>query len=95
MDFSDAIEPVTVLKTRSAELIRKARETRQPVIITQNGKATAVLQDVESYQRQRQALLLLKYISLGERDLRNGEVLSDTDADAHFRDKLKSLAENE
>lgn len=95
MELRDAIEPVTVLKTRSAELIRRARETRQPVIITQNGKATAVLQDVESYQRQRQALLLLKYVALGERDLRDGAVLSDADADTHFRDKLKSLAENE
>jgi len=95
MDLSDAIEPVTVLKTRSAELIRRARETRQPVIITQNGKATAVLQDVETYQRQRQALLLLKYVASGERDLRDGAVLSDTDADNHFRDKLKSLAEIE
>jgi len=95
MDFSDAIEPVTVLKTRSAELIRRARETRQPVVITQNGKATAVLQDVESYQRQRQALMLVKYVALGERDLRDGAVLSDTDADNHFRNKLKALAENE
>ncbi len=95
MDLRDAIEPVTVLKTRSAELIRRARETRQPVIITQNGKATAVLQDVESYQRQRQALVLLKYVALGERDLRDGAVLSDENADAHFRDKLKALAEDE
>ena len=95
MDLPDAIEPVTVLKTRSAELIRRARETRQPVIITQNGKATAVLQDVESYQRQREALLLLKYVSLGERDLREGAVLADADADTHFRDKLKALAEKE
>jgi prevent-host-death family protein len=95
MDLPDAIEPVTVLKTRSAELIRRARETRQPVIITQNGKATAVLQDVDSYQRQRQALLLLKYVALGEKDLRDGAVLSDADAHTHFHDKLKSLAENE
>jgi prevent-host-death family protein len=95
MDLPEAIEPVTVLKTRSAELIRRARETRQPVIITQNGKATAVLQDVESYQRQREALLLLKYVSLGEGDLREGAVLADADADTHFRDKLKALAGKE
>ncbi len=95
MHLSDAIEPVTVLKTRSAELIRRARESRQPVIITQNGKATAVLQDVESYQRQRQALLMLKYVALGERDLRDGSVLPDADAAAHFHAKLKSLSENE
>lgn len=95
MDLPDAIEPVTVLKTRSAELIRRARETRQPVIITQNGRATAVLQDVESYQRQRQALLLLKVVALGERDLRDGAVLSDADAETHFHDKLKAMAESE
>jgi len=91
MDFSDAIEPVTVLKTRSAELIRRARETRRPVIITQNGRATAVLQDAETYQRQRRALAMLKYVAQGEKDLRDGEVFSDADADAHFRDKLQSL----
>jgi prevent-host-death family protein len=93
MDLSEAIEPVTVLKTRSAELIKRARETRQPIVITQNGKATAVLQDVESYQRQQKALLLLKYVALGERDLRDGDVLSDEDADAHFRATLSSFSE--
>ena len=56
MNYADGIEPVTVLKTRCAELIRQARETGQPIIITQNGKPTAVLQDVESFQRQREAL---------------------------------------
>ena len=95
MDLPDSIEPVTLLKTRSAELIRRARETRQPVIITQNGRATAVLQDVESYQRQRNALLLLKYVALAERDLRDGAVVPDADADSHFRDSLRSLAEND
>ncbi len=95
MDLPDAIEPVTVLKTRSAELIRRARETRQPVVITQNGRATAVLQDVESYQRQRQALMLLKYVALGERDLRDGAVVDDAEADARFRARLDALAEGE
>lgn len=95
MDFSDAIEPVTVLKTRSAELIRRARETRKPVIITQNGKATAVLQDVESYERQRRALAMLKYVSQGEKNLRDGDVLSDAEADADFRDRLQRLAGGE
>jgi prevent-host-death family protein len=95
MDLSDTIEPVTVLKTRSAELIRRARETRQPVVITQNGRATAVLQDVASYQRQRKALLLLKCLARGERDVRDGAVVSDTSADAQFRAKLELLTDGE
>ncbi len=53
-----------------------------------NYKATAVLQDVDSYQRQREALLLLKFLARGDRDARKGNLLSDDDADRHFRDKL-------
>ncbi len=91
MNYIDAIEPVTVLKTRSADLIRRARDSGQPVVITQNGKATAVLQDVESYQRERQALLMLKYLARGDRDYREGKVLSDQEADAHFQARLAAM----
>ncbi len=91
MNYIEAIEPVTTLKSKSAELVRRARETGQPIIITQNGKATAVLQDVETYQRQRKALLLLKYLARGDRDYRQGKLLSDAEADQHFRDRLAAL----
>lgn len=91
MNYAEAIEPVTNLKTKSAELIRKARQSGQPIVITQNGKATAVLQDVESYQRQRDALLLLKFLARGDQDYRAGKVLSDEEADQHFRAKLEAL----
>ena len=90
MNLVKAIEPVTTLKSRSAELVRRARETRQPIIITQNGKATAVLQDVETYQRQRDALNLLKFLARGDHDYRQGDLLSDAEADRHFRDRLAS-----
>ncbi len=91
MNYSGAIEPVTVLKTKSAELIRRARESQQPIVITQNGKATAVLQDVESFQKQRQALLLLKYLARGDRELRDGKGVSNTRAKRHFNDTLNNL----
>ena len=91
MNYVESIEPVTNLKSKSAELVRRARETGQPIIITQNGKATAVLQDVESYQRQRKALLLLKYLARGDRDYREGKLLTDAEADRHFRERLAAL----
>ncbi len=95
MDYTSAIEPVTVLKTRSAELIRRAQESRQPVVITQNGRPTAVLLDIESFQKQRETLFLLRYLSEGDQDIRQGRMLSDQEADQHFKAKLKSLAERE
>ena len=91
MKYYSAIEPVTVLKTKSAELIRKVRESGQPIVITQNGRATAVLQDVECFQRQRQALLLLKYLARGDRELQGGKGVSYAQAKRHFNQKLKQL----
>jgi prevent-host-death family protein len=91
MNYADDIEPVTVLKTRSAELIKRARETRQPVVITQNGKPTAVLQDVESYQRQRETLLLLKALVQGDRDYQAGRSLTHTQAQARLKSTLSRL----
>ena len=91
MNYADGIEPVTVLKTRSAELIRQARETGQPIIITQNGKPTAVLQDVESFQRQREALILLKILVKGDHELGDGRRISHDDVLARIEHKLNDL----
>jgi prevent-host-death family protein len=91
MDYANGIEPVTVLKTRSAEIIRQARETGQPIIITQNGKPTAVLQDVESFQRQRAALTLLKIMAKGDQELNAGKGIAHDEVFARIERKLKDL----
>lgn len=91
MKYSEAIEPVTTLKTRSAELIRRARDTGQPIVITQKGKATAVLQDVESFERQRKALLLLRYLAQGAEEVRSGKGVPHVKAVRHLEKKLKKL----
>ncbi len=91
MDYAKGIEPVTVLKTKSAELIRQARETGQPIIITQNGKPTAVLQDVESFQRQREALALLKILAKGDQEISAGKVLRHDDVMRRIERKVKDL----
>ncbi len=74
MDLSNDIEPVTALKRSAADLITRATDRHSPIVITQNGKPTAVLQDVHSYQRQQRALHLLKLLAQGEQDHRAGRV---------------------
>jgi prevent-host-death family protein len=91
MNLTASIEPVTALKTRSAQLIQAARESRRPVIITQNGKASAVLQDVESYEEQKQALLMLKMLSQGDQQIAHGAGIKHTDVRANFEKKLKEM----
>jgi len=66
-----SIEPISSLK-RAAELVNRVRERREPVYITQNGKATAVLQDIETYEEQRRAFALLKMCLDGDRAIDEG-----------------------
>lgn len=88
VDISKDIEPVTTLKRDAATLIERARESASPIVITQHGKPTAVLQDVETYVRQRKALLLLKLLAEGERDCEAGRVVSNAAAKRRLRKRL-------
>lgn len=72
MRITEDFKPVTYVKSRAAELLRRLGETRRPVVITQNGEPRGVLLDVESYQELKDATLLLKLIAQGEADVRAG-----------------------
>lgn len=76
MNITNDIKPVTYLKSRAADLLMQINETHRPVIITQNGEPRAVLQDPQSYENMRNALGLLKLISIGETDIREGRTKS-------------------
>jgi prevent-host-death family protein len=90
MNISTDIKPVTYLKARAADLLKQINETHRPVVITQNGKPKAVLQDPKSYENMRNAMGILKLISQGEADIRNGNVKSQEDV---FKDIEISLKE--
>jgi prevent-host-death family protein len=76
MNITQDIKPVTYLKSRAADLLKQINETQRPVIITQNGEPKAVLQDPKSYENMRNAIGILKLISLGEEDIRAGRIKS-------------------
>lgn len=73
MKISTDIKPVTYLKSRAREILDQVNETHRPIVITQNGEPRAVIQDTESYENMRNAIGLLKLISLGEEDIRKGQ----------------------
>ncbi len=75
MNIINDIRPVTYLKSRAADLLKQINDTHRPVIITQNGEPKAVLQDPESFENMRNAIGILKLISMGEEDVKNGNML--------------------
>jgi len=72
MGMQDRIKPISWLKAHSAEIIRELGEGAAPLVITQNGEAKAVLQDVGSYEATQETLALLKLLALGREDLAAG-----------------------
>jgi len=89
MNISRDIKPVTYLKSRAADLLKQINETHRPVVITQNGEPRAVLQDPESYENMRNAIGLLKLISLGEADIKDGKSKSQKEVFANIENILK------
>jgi prevent-host-death family protein len=70
------IKPISYDKANAAELISELQETREPLVITQNGEARAVMQDVASYHATQETLALLKIIALGNRDIAAGKTIA-------------------
>ena len=89
MNLTSDIKSVTYLKSKAADLLNQINETHRPIIITQNGDARAVLQDPISYENMRNAIGILKLISQGEADIRNGKVKSQEDVFNDIEVKLK------
>lgn len=74
MRFSKQIKPISYLKANAAEVLQELEEQRKPLIITQNGEAKAVIQDVSSYEETQETLALLKILALGTQQVERGEV---------------------
>ena len=89
MNITNDIRPVTYLKSKAADLLKQINDTHRPVIITQNGEPKAVLQDPESYENMRNAIGILKLISIGEEDIKNGKVLEQEDVFKNIEEKMK------
>jgi prevent-host-death family protein len=88
--YSTQIKPISYLKANAAEVLQVLEEQRKPMIITQNGEAKAVIQDVTSYEETQETLALLKMLALGSQQVERGEVTSISEVAGRLRAKAIS-----
>ena len=80
------IIPVTDLRQDAAAALERVRTSKQPVVITQRGRAAAVLLSMEEYERGEHERQLLRLIARGQKEIAAGKgfdldtVLADADA---------------
>ena len=89
MKLSERIKPISYLKAHAAEIVRNLCKQQEPLIITQNGEAKVVMQDIESYEQTQQTIALLKNLSLGARQIEEGKVLPAEDVIDDLRKRRK------
>lgn len=87
MRYSSQVKPISYLKANAAEVLARLAQQREPLVITQNGEAKAVLQDVASFEETQETLALLKILALGHQDVAFGKVKPVAEVVAHLRAK--------
>ncbi len=86
MKLSTQVKPISYLKSHAAEVVREISETREPMLITQNGEAKLVVMDVRSYEEHEETLALLKILALGNREIEQGQFRSAAEVFADLDD---------
>lgn len=90
MQFHSDIKPISWLKNNAKQLIESVNETGNPMIITQNGEAKAVVMNVREYDQIQESLALLRMLADSSADAEAGRL---RDADEVFDDMRTMIAE--
>jgi prevent-host-death family protein len=69
------IQPISYLKAKTADVVNTVNKNRRAIIITQNGEAKAVVQDIKSYESLQNSLNFLKLIVQSEKEIETGDVI--------------------
>ena len=90
MKPSERIKPISYVKSHVSEIVGSLSENGEPLIITQNGEAKAVLLDYDSYKQSRETFALLKILALGNKQIDEGKVVPASQAICRIRKRRET-----
>ena len=88
MNLSQSIKPISYFKAHAAEVIRELNKQHGTMIITQNGEAKAVIQDIAEYERVQEALAMLRMVAQGQSDYEKGKTIPADQVLEELADKI-------
>jgi prevent-host-death family protein len=89
MKLSENIKPISYLKSRASEVIHEIGEKGATYVITVNGEAKVVVQDIREYEKTQESLALLKILAQSRRSLEEGRVKPAAKAFSDLKSKAK------
>jgi prevent-host-death family protein len=81
MHLANHVKPISYLKSEAAQIVKDLAESGEPLVITQNGEAKLVVQDVRSWEATQQTLALLKILAIGQKQIERADHI---DGDTFF-----------
>lgn len=73
MRLADHVKPISYLKSEAAQIVKDLTQSGEPLIITQNGEAKLVVQDVRTYESTQQTIALLKMLAIGQKQIERAD----------------------
>ena len=89
MKLSEDIKPISYIKSHASEIIRDLSEKNSTIVITLNGEAKAILQDIREYEKVQESLAMLKILAQSRKSLEAGNTRSVKDVFRDIRAKAK------
>ena len=83
------VKSISYLKAQASEIVRTLGDRGEPLVITQNGEAKAVLQDIDSFEKTQETMALLKILALGNRQIEGGRVQPAAEVIARLRERRR------
>ena len=76
VNLTEDIQPLSTFRSKISYYFNKVKKTKRPLIITQNGKSSAILLDVNEYQSMIDKIEVLEDIKLAEEQISSGKGIS-------------------
>ena len=89
MKLSSVVRPISYFKAHASEIIRQISAKRETLVITQNGEAKAVVQDIRQYEETQESLVLLKILALSTKGMKEGKTRPAKESLRAIRDQIK------
>ena len=93
MKYSASIKPISFLKTHASEVIREVSANRGTMIITHNGEAKVIVQDVHLYEETQESLALLKILAQSSQSIEQGRYKPASQSFALIRQQIAKQPE--
>lgn len=90
MKTQTSIVSLSQFKANAAQMLEDIKATEGDIVLTQNGTATAVVQDYESYQRLQDAMAMMKLMVQGEADAKEARTTPQNRVFSDLRKQLDS-----